>query len=225
MSELEPASNIIKLDPAAIQKVEWIEQRDKLIAGLKAVKKVADDDGFKIAGQMQTVASKHLKELEKERQRIKRPALDYGRDIDAQAKELRAVLEGEIARVKKMNGDYATKKAKEAEAERRRIAEAEAAKAQNETVAVFGGLEVEVASGPVDFGMSEMLPTGKVNTGANVQVTTWEFEIVNQKLVPAEFLSVDERKVREFMKYKTKMGETPEVPGIRFSSRVDVRSK
>lgn len=220
---------LIKLDPMAIKRIEWIAERDNFIELLGRFETVDSEDVLKASGALQTAASKHLKELEKIRKEVKQPAIDFGRKVDAQAKLMRAALEAQIARIKKLNGDYATRVAKEAEAERQRIAAAEAeriAKEQEQqSTTTFGGLEVSLETQPTELVPVAPLPTGKVNTGANAMVTVWEFEIVNPKLVPAEFLVVDERKVREFMNYKVKMGETPELPGVAFRSRVDVRSR
>jgi hypothetical protein len=220
-------SEILKLDPGALKKAEWIAARDELIENLSDIESVESDSELTAAGKLQTKASKHLKELEKIRKAVKQPALDFGREIDAQAKEMRKELESGIARIKQLNGDYATAKAKAAEAERLRIAEAEAARIEAEAEqapVTFGGLELTPQS-PVESAPAQPLPTGKVSTGANAMVTVWEFEIVNQKLIPAEFLTVDEKKIRAHMNYKTKLGETPEVDGVRFTSRVDVRAR
>lgn len=215
-------SELIKLDPGAIKKAEWMNDAAHFVSVIKSYDSVDNDENLKEAGKLQTAASKHIKALEKIRKEVKQPALDFGREVDAQAKEMRAPLETEIARIKKLNGDYATKKAQEAEAERQRIAEAEAAKVEAEPV-FFGGLELP--ANPELETPSAPLPSGKVKTGANAMVTVWEFDITNPKLVPAEFLTVDEKKVREFMNYKAKMGETPKVDGIVFRSRVDVRAR
>ena len=97
---------------------------------------------------------------------------------------------------------------------------------KQQTVA-FGGREI-----PVDTPEAEEIPEidlsmldGKVKTGSNAMVKVWEFQIIDPNAVLSEFLSVDEKKVREFMRYKTQMGDTPETPGIVFSSRMDVRSR
>lgn len=220
------SDELIKLDPGAIRKAEWIEERDELLGIIEKVKSVDTDNDLKQSGKLQTRASKHLKKLEEERKKVKAPITAAGKLVDGYAKELREDLESEIARIKKLNGDYATKKAEEAEAERRRIADEEAAKAAEQTnhPTLFGGMEVEMEPQEI-IRPVEPLPTGKVSTGANAMVKVWEFEIVNAKAIPRDFLSVDQSKIRNYMNYKTKMGETPEIPGICFSSRVDVRSR
>lgn len=225
---------LIKLDPAAIKKAEWLAERDEQLVALKAVELVDTDDALKASGKLQTMASKHVKALDKIRKEVKQPALDFGREVDAQAKEMRAEMDAEIERVKKLNGDYATKVAKEAEAERQRIAQEEAARIAKEveeaaaiTPATFGGLalspeklETESPAEP-----AAPLPTGKVHTGANAMVTVWDFEILDPRSIPREYLKIDESLIREHAKYKNKIGETPSIPGVRFTSRVDVRSR
>lgn len=223
-------SELIKLDPAAIQKAEWLAERDAMLVNLAEIESVGSDSELTAAGTMQTKASKHLKALDKIRQAVKKPALDFGRQVDAQAKEMGVELTESVARIKKLNGDYATDKANKAEAERRRLAQeaadkAEAARQEPQTTK-FGGLEI-----PVDEPLPEMEPvdmsalSGKVKTGANAMVTVWSFAIIDPQAIPAEFLSVDEKKIREFMNYKTKMGDTPEIAGVVFEKRVDVRSR
>jgi len=215
-------SQVIKIDPGAVAKAEWIERRDELLELTKAVQAVESDDQLKEAGRLQTAAKKHLSELEKVRKAVKQPAIDVGKQIDAQAKELRAELEAEAERVRKLNGKYATKLAAEAEAERQRIAAEEASKAeQAESAPTFGGVALE----PMPIAPPPEMPTGKVHTGANAMVEVWDFDVVDPTKVPREFLSVDEVKIRAHVAYCKKMKQAPEVAGVRFSKRVDVRSR
>lgn len=216
-------TDIIKLDASAINEIEWVATRDGLIEQSSEVVSIDSDDDLCESGKLQTKISKHLKELETIRTKVKRPALEFGKAVDEQAKTLRYKLEKELDRIKQLNGDYATRKAKEAEAERQRIAAEEARKAAEQAPITFGGLVLETA--PESAEPMAPLPTGKVSTGANSMVTVWEFDVVDARMVPDQFKTVDARKLREFMNYKTKMGETPAVPGVVFRSRVDVRAR
>ena len=220
---------IVQVDTSGLQAQEWIDERDEILAELAEIGSVESDSELTAAGKLQTRASKHLKVLEKARVAVKAPVIKLGKDIEAHAKGLKTELEAGAARVKKLNGDYATKIANEAEAQRQRIAEEEAAKAAEtatETHATFGGMTVEVdvpETAPTT--VAAPLPTGRVHTGANAMVKVWEYEVIDPRLVPDEYKIIDTKKINAHKAYKTKMGETPEIPGIKFTSRMDARSR
>jgi len=225
-------NNLTQIDTSALKKQEWLDERDAILDELSDIKAVESDSELTVAGHLQTKASKHLKILEKARVTVKAPVIKLGKDIEAQAKELSLELVEGVARIRGLNGDYATKVEKEAEAERLRIREEEAeaarvaTEAQLETQAEFGGVTVEVEEPePAPIVPAAPLPTGRVNTGANRMVKVWEYEVINDLLVPNEFKTTDPKKVNAHMKYKTKMGDTPEIAGIRFTSRMDVQSR
>jgi len=89
----------------------------------------------------------------------------------------------------------------------------------------FGGVAVETM--PIDEPVEPPapLPTGRVYTGANAMVTVWDHDVIDSGKVPRSFLSVDESKIKAHVKYKKDMGEEPYIMGIRFTKRVDVRSR
>lgn len=216
---------VLKLDPGAIKKTDWLKTRDELLNELVDVESVDSEIDLKITGALQTRSAKHLKALDKIRMAAKRPALDYNKEIDAQAKEMIVELKEQMERIKKLNGDFATKLTAKAEAERQRIAAEAAEKAAKEQAAPsFGGINL---TAPTDAEPTHVaqLPEVKVSTGVNAMVKVWEFQVINEREIPREFLSVDQKKIREFMNYKVKIGEKPELTGVQFSTRIDVRSR
>lgn len=208
---------------------QWIAERDELLQSAGIVTVVDNDDRLNASGDIQTKIAKHIKALEKERKRHTEPLDKVKKEIMAQEKELRRNLESERARLKKMNDAYATKKAMEAEAarraaeeEQRRIAMEQAEK-QAKAEELFGeGVEVEATVATVP---AEPLPPEKVKTDSNRMVKRWSFTVADIRKVPAEFLSLDEAKVRAFVKYQQSQEKDPEVPGLTFTYTMSVESK
>jgi hypothetical protein len=222
------------------RRVEWIAKRDALAARAVAVVAVATDSDLETAGKLQTEITRLLKDLEAARMALTRPIDERKREIMAQEKELAAALEKELFRLKKLNGDYATRKAAEAEAARRRI-EAEArAQAEREQAALeeqakksaslFGPVATFApapAAAPAPVQPAAPIPQAP-KTSANSFVETWKFDVTDQLQVPREFLVVDETKIRAWLAYQKKLGadiSTLQVAGLRLYKETQVRAK
>ena len=222
------------------RRVEWIAKRDALAARAVAVVAVATDSDLETAGKLQTEITRLLKDLEAARMALTRPIDERKREIMAQEKELAAALEKELFRLKKLNGDYATQKAAEAEAARRRI-EAEArAQAEREQAALeeqakksaslFGPVATFApapAAAPAPVQPAAPIPQAP-KTSANSFVETWKFDVTDQLQVPREFLVVDETKIRAWLAYQKKLGadiSTLQVAGLRLYKETQVRAK
>ena len=228
--------NVIKLDTTGLCRAEWVAERDEILTELAEVEAIDSDSQFEAAGALQTRAAKHAKKLDKIRMEVKRPALDFSKAIDTQAKEMVNELKAGTDRIRKINGDYATKKQAEADAEARRVAQEEARKAQEEAIkaqeqaeaapVTFGGKVVDIAEEPAPAQFAPPPPPPpKTKTMNNTSVKVWDFEIVDKNKIPAEFLVVDEKKIRAFIKYITTNGDTPEIEGVKITSRIDIRSR
>lgn len=226
---------------------EWLVKRDAAVTAAASITEVVDDRGLEVAGAAQTQLTRLAKELEAERMAMTRPLDAFKRKIMNKAKELLAPVDMELGRLKGLNTAYATRKAREAEEERRRIealrreqaereakeqAEREAA-ARAEAQAMFGeGAVVEVE--PVEVAPSlevvaEMVPeVAPPRTASNTFVEVWKFEVVDEQKVPREFCSVDEQKLRGYMQYQKgmkKQVEEVKVAGVRFWKEMSVRAR
>jgi len=224
------------------RRVEWIAKRDALAARAVAVVAVATDSDLETAGKLQTEITRLLKDLETARMALTRPIDERKREIMAQEKELAAALEKELFRLKKLNCDYATRKAAEAEAARRRI-EAEArAQAEREQAAIdeqarksaslFGPaatFQPAPVQAPAPAPVQPAAPIPQApRTSANSFVETWKFDVTDQLQVPREFLVVDETKIRAWLAYQKKLGAdiaALQVPGLRLYKETQVRAK
>lgn len=219
----------IQANPRALgEKTEWLIQRDDLLEKAQAVNEVSSPEALDASGAIQTAISKHIKALEQERKSATAPIDAVKKAIMAHEKELRADLEKELYRIKKMNDAYATELERQRQAEirrreeeeyQRRMAEAErTAKAKE----LFGD---EAEARPLtEPDIIEPEPE-KVKTSANKTVTRWSFQIIDAAAIPPDFTAPDEKKIRAHMLYKTKIGETPEIPGVNFTSRQSIESR
>lgn len=204
---------------------KWIEDRDKLVFEAGTVAKVDSDHDLEIAGGIQTSIQKHLKALEKHRKELTAPLDDLKKQIMAQEKELAGPLQTNLDRLKGMNDTYATKKAAEAEAARQRMIEEQAARMMKEPEPVAAdnpfGNEVTFEPEPVQLAP---LPSGP-RASNNRMVTRYDFEILAPNQVPREFCTVDESKIREYIKMSIKLNREPEIPGVNFIKRVSVEAR
>jgi hypothetical protein len=206
----------------------WIGKRDTLLAQSAIVNVVDNDERLNASGEIQTQISKHIKALEKERKVHTEPLDAVKKEIMAQERELSNNLNAELNRLKGLNNAYATKVAMEAQAEQRRRddearrAAMEAAAAQQKAEDIFGpGVEVAVT----EAAPPPPAPAEKVQTSANRMVKRWAHQLTDINKVPREFLSLDDAKVRAFVKYQQSQGNDPKIDGLAFTFTMSVESK
>lgn len=232
---IDDENSLAEITPGALAKAEWITERDNLIASIKSVLKVDNQDEFKVSGKLQAMAKKMVKGLSTMRLDLTRPLDKRKKEITDKEKELLKPINAQLGRIKAMNDSYATLVAAKAEKERQRIEkeardkanEAMAAQQQqiDEAKAMFGDdvemmpEEIDIEQVPVD------LPTGKVTSTDNRTVTRWKFRVDDSAKVPREFCTVDEKKIRAYMNSQKAMGKDPVVPGVVFEKFVSVESK
>lgn len=209
------------------QQEQWMRGRATLLDQAAVVTRVEDDEQLSFAGHVQTAIAKHIKALEAERKRVTRPIDDVKREIMKQEKGLRADLEHHLARIKALNDDYATRQAAAAAEERRRQEEALnqqrlAAAAEQQRVTEMFGDGAVLRDVPV--AVPEPVAEKPRTDGARI-VKRWMWVVMRPELVPSEYLSVDEAKVRAHVQYCERMGREPEIPGVSFSAKMSVESK
>lgn len=227
---------IIRND-ALLNREAWISERDGLLRIAKQINTVGCEDDLKVSGDLQSAISKHIKALDVERKKVTAPIDAIKREIMASEKELKKELAKELERVKNLNTAYATQQmriereriekerqeAAEREAERQAKAEAEA-KAQAEESAF--GAAAQFA--PVEDPEPEPEPKielAKPKLENNRMVERWSLQIVDPQIVPREFCTPDEKLIRAWMNYQIKMGATPALDGVKFTSRVSVEAR
>lgn len=213
------ASTAIILNPVRgdvlSKRDDWIAGRDAILAVSAEVRKVADDVTLDRAGSIYTDARRHVKALEQARKAVTEPIDAVKKQIMADEKAMRAELEREAERLKSMCDAYATAKAQEAEEARRKQAEAETAK--DRVASVFGAAAT--------VGMANSPAIAAPKSSANRMVERWSFEVLDSAAVPREFLTVDDAKIRAWMQAQTKLGITPQLPGVVFEKTVSVEAK
>lgn len=212
---------------ALSKSAEWIRERDNLIKKAFPIAKVESQEDLDASGQVQTAMSKHIKELEKARKDLTAPIDAVKKEIMDQEKELRKNLEAERDRLKALNDAYATRLAMEAQ-EARRKAEEEArrrameeAEQAMEAQAVFGD-DVQVA---VNDPVPEPFVPEPEKLSGNRVVKRWEFRMVDSSMVPTDYLILNDKAVRAYIKMQESMGRDPVLPGVKFEARMSVESK
>lgn len=211
---------------ALAKKHEWITERDALITQSAEVAKVDSDADVNMAGALQTKMSKHIKELEKERKAVTAPLDAVKKEIMAQEKELRAKLLAERDRLKALNDAYATKlyeaeqaRKREAEEQARLQAMRDAEELQKASEAFGEDVQVAVTEAP------QIAEPEKVKMSGNRTVKRWSFEMVDSSMVPTDYLVLNDKAVRAYIKMAESMDKEPDIPGIKFTARISVESK
>lgn len=214
---------LISLNTALEKESKWLANRGKLLEDARGITTVNNDNELQVSGAVQTRIQKHVKALEKHRKELTEPLDALKKQIMAQEKDMKASLETEALRLKAMNDSYATRMYEAQEAARKAAQQAAAEvtmSAQQEAENIFGAGVV------FDESFTPPVPeVVKPTTTTNRTVIRWEFEVVDPNQVPREFLSVDESKIRKYRDYQVQIGNTPEIPGVKFDKKVSVESR
>lgn len=110
----------------------------------------------------------------------------------------------------------------------------EEAKARRDRAAALFGEEAAVTMVPVPVYVepppapepprpAAPLPQAPKAEGSRMRVR-WDFTVTDPTLVPREYLSVDDAKVRAGCDFMVKMEREPAIPGVQFTKRVSVES-
>ena len=228
----ETNTDVVQLN-TSIEAAQWVADRDKLLAESKGVTQVTNDAELEKAGAIEARGKKLIKKLETARKEVTSPIDELKKKIMAREKDLRANIETEVTRINKMTTAYATEQARKAEEERKRIEAAERARAEAELAA-----QEAAANDPFGFNAAPAAPAApapvsvptvqKPHTTSNRFVEVWNFQIIDEKAIPRELLSPDEKKIRALMNLKKSEGYKADqlcVAGIKFTATTQVYSR
>lgn len=228
----ETNTDVVQLN-TSIEAAQWVADRDQLLAESKGVTQVTNDAELEKAGAIEARGKKLIKKLETARKEVTSPIDELKKKIMAREKDLRANIETEVTRINKMTTAYATEQARKAEEERRRIEAAERARAEAELAA-----QEAAANDPFGFNAAPAAPAApapvpvptvqKPHTTSNRFVEVWNFQIIDEKAIPRELLSPDEKKIRALMNLKKSEGYKADqlcVAGIKFTATTQVYSR
>ena len=214
---------------------DWLARRDDILRRCAAVTTVEGPDEFLASAALQADLGKAIKSLANRRLETTRPIDDIKKQILDQERALTLDMNFEHDRLRRLNGEYATRLAREREAiERaRREAEAEAAMRAAEeeenrrrAEAVFGPAAAE----PQPATVTQILPEvpAAARSSSVKTVTVYEFEITDPAALAKKFLSPDERKIRAFVQTLKVQDIDPATvvePGLRITKSVRVDGK
>lgn len=228
----ETNTDVVQLN-TSIEAAQWVADRDKLLAESQGVTQVTNDAELEKAGSIEARGKKLIKKLETARKEVTSPIDELKKKIMAREKDLRANIETEVTRINKMTTAYATEQARKAEEERRRIEQMERERAEAELAA-----QQAAAADPFGFNAAPAVPAApapvpvptvqKPHTTSNRFVEVWNFQIVDEKAIPRELLSPDEKKIRALMNLKKSEGYKADqlcVAGIKFTATTQVYSR
>lgn len=228
----EIVTSVTLRSDALAKKQEWLEKRDSLLNTSSKITEVNSTESLEVSGATQALIGKHIKELAAERLAVTRPIDDVKKQIMASEKELVKSLESEMTRIKKLNDDYATEQYRLAQ-----IRQQEQLKAAAEAQRKIDEQQAELMAGNPFGDSAEFAPLDEVLTIPHIEtekpptlannrtVTRWSFEIIDPANVQREFCKPDESLIRTWMNYQVKLGNTPELPGVVFNSKISVEGR
>lgn len=205
--------------------IALFDERNKLLESLPTIEAVTDDNAQEIGKLVKSVDS-YCKKVKNER-------LSLTRRIDALKKafmdkeyELTDQLIAWKNNALQLTTIYTTEKERaRLEAEKAKAIE-EAEKAmEEERKAALASAFGQVAPPPQAETPPpvEILPPEKTKVANLRQIKTARFEITDENKIPRQFLSVDERKIKQYADDAMKQGielETLQVDGIRFFTEI-----
>lgn len=228
----ENVTSVTLRSDALAKKEEWLATRDSLLNTSSKITEVNSTESLEVSGATQALIGKHIKELAAERLAVTRPIDDVKKQIMASEKELVKSLESEMTRIKKLNDDYATEQHRLAQ-----IRQQEQLKAAAEAQRKIDEQQAELMAGNPFGDSAEFAPFDEVLTVPRIEkekpptlannrtVTRWSFEIIDPANVQREFCKPDESLIRTWMNYQVKLGNTPELPGVVFNSKISVEGR
>jgi hypothetical protein len=212
---------------------KWIDERDALVTEAMMHTEVATDTQFQNAGVILKRLTKFSNDMENKRKDFGRPFREADKHIKAAADNAREPLETAKAALQQQMNAYAKEQQRLADEERRRIEKVqqeaiEAQAAQQQALVEAGLVDEAEEFAPV---VPEIAPTVDRARSADVRVgETVVFEITDETLVPVFFKSIDEKKIREYMRTNIELKRllvegTQPLPGIEFKIETRVISR
>lgn len=152
-----------------------------------------------------TFVQHETKALEDERTELTKPLLAAKREVDAAFAPAKEAGERLLMLIKTKLGEY-----------RARLA-AERQQAVTQAAAAAAAGDYAAASALVEASQGQ-------DTSGTATVWGWDFVVVDEALVPAQYKIVDPAKVKAYAKAYAKSETIPEVPGLVFRRVASVRS-
>ncbi len=188
---------------------KWVASRDKLVEKCVALKSINSQDEYDDAGILLKKLTKTSNGAEELRKKATKPLDDFKSTVKEMVDEAREPLEEHKARIKKEMGRYWQ------DVENKRQAELEA-----KTVEVAKKVEAD------PFAMLDAEPVKLETRYVEKTISTikkvWKFRIIDESLVPREFCSPNESKIREYVNANK---DAASITGVETYEELDVRSR
>lgn len=227
---------------SAVTSLQTIEQdaltTEKKVANLT----ITDQETFNVGAESVALLRKMLSLAEEQHDIEKRPHLDAGKAVDEKYRPCTTKIKGLIASLDQKMGLYhqqvkALEEAQRKEAERLRLkAEEDARKAQIEYQKKLALAAAEAAKKnepmkppppppplrPMPVAPPPPVAPKAVETafGSVSMRGTWTYEITDEKKIPKEYLTVDEKKIAKVVKAGIR-----EIPGVRIFEKFGSTTK
>lgn len=200
--------NIGDMDTSVSIPETWLATRSQILDLAKPIEAVKDQDEFEKAAAVVAKTTTISNQLEKQRLEFAKPFNHAAREIKKLCDEWRADLETEKKRIKKLCDKYAAKQAKKqreaqrraAEEERRRAEEAFAAQQAEQAALDDLGIDEQPAPEPIEVAPVPAPYVEAAHSTAVRMPVNIKYEIVDLDKIPRAFMSIDTRKVNEYIR-------------------------
>ena len=189
-------------------------QTDNVVVAANALV-VADDKGMGEATELLGWIASAKKGFEKKRRSLVKPLNDHVKMINSMFKDYTVPLDDADNTLRGKVLSYRQEQERirrEEEARLRKLAEEE--QARLEKLAEKVGVPPPVVSTPQ---VQEQAKTTKSDFGSVSAKKVWDFEIVDEKAIPAEFLTVNERAIRAAVRAGTR-----NIPGVKIYQKEEL---
>ena len=216
--------------------VQWIEERDALLANCDKVTAVTTQAEYDSASRLLSSVTKTSNSAESKRKDLARPFADAASLIKSAVDGAREPLERAKDRLKSILTAFAVEQERRAnaarlEAELKQQAEARAQLAQHEAASELG--ETKEGETFVPVVTPQYVEERKAHSSASAFVKRVEFEITDPETIPRALCSPDESKIRAWIKENDASirarivgaGGEGIQPGIKFVLNASVRSR
>ena len=226
MNEIKKIRVPAPMFPVVEISAEWLSERNAIAEKASEITEITSQLNFEQAEILLKKITVTSNKAEKLRKKLAKPFQDFAKKIKATSDEARQILELEKQRLKKLMAEYL----KEEERKREEALMAEIARQEEERKRqeelkkaeeddFFSDAPEKPVYNPPEPAVIVPEETVKLMTSSR---KVWKFEITEPELVPRNFCSPDESKIRAYLK-ENKAGAN--IPGVRFYEELTVQSR
>jgi len=190
--------NIINISNTALAKFSEAKEQIVLLTAKCKNVIINNPEGLESAKKLAKTAKKVETLIEDKRKEITAPILTEKKRIDDFAKSLTVELNSAIASLRNQILSFEKKLEAERIAEQKRLEEEQRKLEESLNKSVISGIDTEELQQESQRLLELREQANEIGSNQSSAVRkVWSFEVIDEKLVPIEYLSINERKIKE----------------------------